>query len=378
MIRAYQYRLYPTVKQRTRLDANLELCRELYNAALEERIGSYKRTGKGVGRFDQQRQLKEIRQIRPEFQEIRSIVLCEVLLRLDKAFRAFFRRCRAGQKPGFPRFKSRRRFNSLSFAPGSWRQEANRLILGKVGGVKIRLHRPLPKARKTCVVKKNCGAWYAVIFCEVEPQPLPISDKAIGIDVGLESFATLSNGEIIDNPRWFQCSQRALRRRQRRIARRAKRSHRWRKACLLAAKLYEHIRQQRRDFQHKLSRKLVNEYGVIAVEDLNVKGLAGGMLAMQVSDAGWSQFIQKLSYKAAEAGRKLIAVNPSGTSQTCLCGARVSKRLSDREHICTACGLASPRDLVSAQLILQRGLESPSGANVGAVRPSVAREVYAT
>jgi putative transposase len=178
----------------------------------------------------------------------------------------------------------------------------------------------------------------------------------VGIDVGLLSFVTLSDGTTIDNPRCSRKAQAKLRRAQRRVARRQRGSHNRKKAVMLLQKAYAHVRNQRADFHHQTARALVNTYGVIAIEDLNIKGLAGGMLAKPVNDAGWSAFITKLAYKAAEAGRQLVYVNPYGTSQTCLCGAPVPKTLSQRWHQCEACGLSAARDHVSAQLILGLGL----------------------
>ena len=178
----------------------------------------------------------------------------------------------------------------------------------------------------------------------------------VGLDVGLLSFATLSDGTTLDNPRHYRKAQAKLRRAQRRVACRKRGSHnRW-KAVVLLQKAHAHGQNQRADFHHKMTRTLLNTYGVIAVEDLNIKGLASGMLAKSVHDAGWSAFIRKLAYKAGEAGRKLVHVDPRGTSQTCLCGAPVPKPLSQRWHQCDACGLSTARDHVSAQLILGLGL----------------------
>ena len=190
--------------------------------------------------------------------------------------------------------------------------------------------------------------------------------------VGLDSFAVLSDGTPIKNPRWYRKAQAKLRQAQRRVARRKKGSKRRRKAVAVLQKIHEHVANQRKDFQHKEAFKLVQRYGVIAVEDLTVKGLAGGLLAKSVQDAGWGGFLQMLAYKAESAGRQLFAVDPRGTSQTCVCGAKVPKRLSDREHVCTACGLMASRDHVSAQVILQRARTVPSSANVGEVMPCVA------
>ena len=372
MQRTFEYRLYPNRKQREILAAQVEMCRELYNAGLQERIEYYKTTGKGVTWLQQQAQLPAIKEARPEFNGVHAHTLEAVLIRLNRSFQNFFRRIKRGETPGFPRFKGRNRFNSLVFTPQSFRVEGNRVKLSKVGSIKIKMHRPLRKDTGTLFLKRICGAWYACFSCEVEPQPLPQSDAAVGIDVGLESFAVLSDGTTVKNPRWYQKAEAQLRIAQRRVARRKKGSKRGRKAVAIVQKIHEHIRNQRKDFQHKLSHSLVQKFGIIAVEALNVKGLAGGMLAKSVHDAGWAGFLSMLAYKAAQAGRQLIPVNPSGTSPTCLCGATVRKRLSDREPVCMECGLVAPRDLVSAQLILRRAGTQPLGANAGEVMPCVA------
>jgi putative transposase len=372
MQRTFKYRLYPNRKQRDILSAQLSMCRELYNAALQERIESYKTTGKGVTWLQQQSQLPAIKEVRPEFKSVHAHTLQAVLIRLNRSFQNFFRGVKKGETAGFPRFKGRNRFNSLVFTPAAWKMQGGKIALSKVGNVKIKLHRALPENTGTVILKQICGAWYACISCEVSAQPLPQSSKAIGIDVGLSSFAVLSDGSPIRNPRWYRKAQAHLRRAQRRVARRKKGSHRRRKAVAILQKIHEYVANQRKDFHHKLSHSLVEKYGVIAVEALNVKGLAGGMLAKSVHDAGWAGFISMLAYKAEYAGRQLIHVNPRGTSQTCVCGASVPKRLSDREHVCTACGLIADRDHVSAQVILQRARTVPSCANESEVTLCVA------
>jgi putative transposase len=369
MQRTFKYRLYPNRKQRERLSAQLDMCRELYNAALQERIESYKTTGQGVTWLQQQSQLPAVKESRPEFKNVHAHTLQAVLIRLNRSFQNFFRRVKQGQTSGFPRFKGRNRFNSLVFTPQSFKVEGNTVKLSKVGNVKIKMHRKLPETIGTLFLKRICGCWYACFSCEVEAQPLPNTDAAMGIDVGLESFAVLSDGTAVKNPRWYQAAQAKLRVAQRRVARRKKGSRRRRKAVEILQKIHEHITNQRKDFQHKLSYQIVQKFGTIAVEALNVKGLANGMLAKSVHDAGWSGFLDMLAYKAANAGRTLIAVDPRGTSQTCLCGASVRKRLSDREHVCTECGLIAPRDLVSAQVILQRARTAPSNVKIGEVMP---------
>ena len=205
----------------------------------------------------------------------------------------------------------------------------------------------------------------------METDPLPAIKQAIGIDVGLKSFAVLSDGTAIENPCYYQRAEAKLRVAQRRVARR-KRGHRRGQAVLLLQKIHQHIAQQKADFQPQLSTWLVQNYGTIAVEDLNVQGLAGSMLAKFVHDAGWAGFFQKLAYKAESAGREFIPVQAPGTSQTSICGAAVPKRLSDRGHVCSACGLITDRDHISARVILQRARIVPSCVNVGEVMPCVA------
>ena len=372
MQRTFKYRLYPSRKQRETLAAQLDLCRELYNAALQERIASYKTTRKGVTWLEQQAQLPAIKEVRPEFKSVHAHTLQAVLIRLNRAFQNFFRRVKNNETPGFPRFKGRNRFSSLVFTPTAFQVQGRHVAISKVGNIKIKMHRPLPEKHGTLFLKQVCGSWYACFSCAVAPQVLPPSTEEIGVDVGLESFAVLSDGTPIKNPRWYRKAQAKLRRAQRRVARRKKGSERRRKAVALLQKIHEHVANQRKDFQHKEALKLVQRYGVIAVEDLTIKGLAGGRLAKSVQDAGWGGFLQILAYKAESAGRKLCAVDPRGTSQTCVCGAKVPKRLWDREHVCTACGWMASRDHVSAQVILERARTVPSSANVGEVMPRVA------
>ena len=247
-----------------------------------------------------------------------------------KRTRRFFRRGH-----GFPRFKGKGWFDSFTYPQLGFRVEGSQVSLAKIGNVKIHLHRPLAGDIKTLTLKNENGKWYACFSCMVDSEPLPFQESVVGIDVGLESFAVTSDAEIVDNPRWFRQAQKKLRVRQRHVNRCRKRSSGWRKACKLVARLDRHVFNQRNDFQHKVSREFVENYGLIAVEDLNVKGLAGGRLAKSVHDAAWSSFIAKLLYKAESADRLLVKVEARGTSQQCPCGAPVPKKLWDRKHHCT-------------------------------------------
>jgi putative transposase len=357
MRKTYKYRLFTTEAQHQALDAQLsEACR-LYNAALQERRDAYQRCDVSLNYYDQAEQLKAIRNAGDC--TLANFSACQdILRRVEKTFKAFFRRVKAGQKAGYPRFKSRRRFDSYTFPSygDGCRLKDGRLYVQGVGHIKVKLHRPVDGSIKTITVKRACGRWYACFSVEYDVAPLPESAAATGIDVGLEHFATLANGETIANPRYCRKAQARLRIAQRRVARRTRGGKNRRKAVVLLQKAHAKVHNQRTDFQHKAARTLVNTFGIIAVEDLNIKGLASGMLAKSVNDAGWSSFIMKLTHKAAEAGRMLIAVDPRGTSQACLCGAEVRKTLAERWHQCPECGLSAARDHVSAQLILGLGL----------------------
>ena len=257
MQRTFKYRLYPNRKQRETLAAQVDLCRELYNAALQERIASYKTTGKGVTWLEQQAQLPSIKEVRPEFKSVHAHTLQAVLIRLNRAFQNFFRRVKNNETPGFPRFKGRNRFSSLVFTPTAFQVQGRHVAISKVGNIKIKMHRRLPEKHGTLFLKQVCGSWYACFSCAVAPQVLPPSTEEIGVDVGLESFAVLSDGTPIKNPRWYRKAQAKLRRAQRRVARRRKGSERRRKAVALLQKIHEHVANQRKDFQHKEALKLV-------------------------------------------------------------------------------------------------------------------------
>jgi putative transposase len=358
MRKTFKYRLYPNRTQAESLGVQLsEACR-FYNAALQERIEAYAKHRKSITYYDQAAQLTEIRAA-----DDLGLPNChcaqDVLRRLDKAFQAFFQRVKRKQKAGFPRFKSHRRYDSITFpshGDGNKLLPSGHLFVQGVGNIKVKLHRPLHGKIKTVSVKRQCEHWYVCFSVETPVQPLPESEEAVGIDVGLSSFAVLSDGTEIENPRLYQKGQKRLRRAQRRVARRKKGSQRRGKAVVLLRKIHQHIFNQRNDHQHKLARMLVSQFGMIFVEDLNVKGLAGGMLAKAVQDASWSSFVATLAYKAEEAGRLFAKVDSRGTSQRCPCGAKVPKKLSDREHVCTKCGLTTTRDHASATEILRLGL----------------------
>jgi putative transposase len=261
MRKAFKYRLYPNKEQERTLFWMLARCRELYNAALSERRDAYRMAGKSISYYEQKRDLPEVKALlRPEYQVIHSQVLQDVLLRLDKTFKAFFRRVAEGEKPGYPRFQGRNRYTSFTYPQGGYSLSEKHVTLSKIGTVKLKLHRPIEGKIKTCTIKYEAGQWYCVFSCEcAAPDPFPASAEEIGIDLGLLHFAALSDGTFIDSPSYYRSSEKALARRQQVKDRRKCGSHRREKARKLLAKAHRKLRHQRRDFLHKQSRKLVRQ-----------------------------------------------------------------------------------------------------------------------
>jgi putative transposase len=378
MIRTWKYRLYPTNAQEKALDFLLWQGRLLYNAALEQRITVYEETGEGVTYPQQWAHFRDLRNANPDtLGQLNATSVQQMLRRLDKAFRAFFRRLKAGERPGFPRFKGHHRFNSLEYRHG----DGCKLRLGKrvmlyvqnVGEIKVKYHRTLPDdaAIKHVVIKRSNRKWYVCLMLDLpDPAIEPHAGPAVGIDMGLHSLLALSDGQTVDNPRWLRQSLAKLRVAQRRLARRQKGSARRRKAAAQVARLHEQVANQRRDFWHKLTRELANTYGLIALEDLTLKFMtANHHLALSAHDAGLGEFQQLLQYKAESAGAEVVTVNPAYTSQLCSgCGVMVEKDLSVRVHQCPHCGLTLDRDVNAARNILFLAVESArtgrSGDNV--------------
>lgn len=365
LVKTHKYRLIPNKAQRAALDQTLFLCRSLYNDALQERIGAYK-LHQRVGRFDQDRQLPAIKEAVPEYKTVHSQVLQNVLKKLDVAYQNFFRRCKQGGAPGFPRFKGKDRYDSFVYNSAGWSLQGNQLSLSKIGNVKVRLSRPLPNdaVLKLCTIKREADGWYATITFEFEPVPLPSTGLPVGIDVGIASFATFSDGTVIPNPRIYQQAQAELRRAQRRVARRNKGSHRRRKAVVLLKKVHQRIANRRANFLHKLSTAVIQKYDAIAIEDLNVAGMSQGNLAKHVLDVSWAEWFRQLSYKAEWAGRMFVAVDPRYTSQTCAQCDHASKdnRKTQELFLCVSCGHTDHADRNAAVNILARA--ELSDANV--------------
>jgi putative transposase len=360
----YKYRLFPTSAQRTSLEKTLGACRWLYNKTLETRKNAWEQEQKSVGRYDTISMILQWKAENPSLIGVHSQVLQEVCTRVDLAFQAFFRRVKAGEeKVGYPRFRGRDRYDSFTFPQSGFKLVGNQLTLSKIGDVKIELHRPICGKVKTLTLRRDAvGNWYACFSCECDIQPLPPVAKVVGVDLGLSTFAYLSNGEKIARQRWMKQDERDIARLQRKKELFAKGSPERRKVVHALCHAYERAANRRRDFAHQESRKLVNQYQFIALENLDIRDMqvnGNKTISRGIADVAWGQFVQFTAYKAANAGRLVVLVDPKGTTQMCSgCSAIVPKDLSIRIHDCPHCGLKLNRDHNAALNILARGLAS--------------------
>jgi putative transposase len=375
--RAYKYRLYPTKGQAATLVQILARCRELYNAALQERHDAYRMASVKITYDAQKRELPGVKDVRPEYRQVGSQVLQDVIKRVDLAFAAFFRRMAAGEKPGYPRFRGRDRYDSFTYSQAGWKvTDGGRLLLSGIGALKVKWSRPIQGTIKTVTIRRSADQWYVSFSCVLEvPPPAPPDRPATAIDVGLEYFATLADGSHIDNPRYFREAEATLARRQRSRDRKKRGGKNRRRANLLVAKAHRRIRNKRLDFHHQEARKIVARHGAISIEGLRINNMVRNpALSKSISDAGWNQFLTILTHKAEEAGVVVVVVNPAGTSQVCSgCGRSVPKTLSERWHTCPYedCGLSLQRDHNSAREILNRaGLADPLRGYPVAVVPA--------
>ena len=375
-----KYRLFPTKAQEHRLEQTLETCRQVYNSLLNWHKHDYEVLGKTVSRYQMNGAFPKWRKEFPEIADVHSQVLQNISLRVELAFSAFFRRVKAGEKPGFPRVKGNG-YDSFCFPGASvgYSVVNGGLRLSKITEpnvtIKMRLHRPLVGKVKTCCIHRVGRKWFACFSVEQEDNFLPPCTDGIGLDAGLNSFLALSNGEFVDNPRFFRKEEKALAKAGRKQAKTKKRSQERRKANKVLSRIHERVRNRRHDFVHQTARRLVNRFGMIAVEKLNIKNMskapapkpdpnnegqflpngAGSKAGLNKSilDAAWSQFRSILTHKAESANREVIAVNPAYTSQDChVCGYRAQKKLSERWHFCPICSASLDRDTNAAINIL--------------------------
>ncbi len=354
---ALKYRLFPSKAQETALNETLAVCRLVYNSLLHERTALHEQGLKSPAYYTQAPAITQWKKDHAELKTVHSQVLQNVAVRVDLAFQAFFRRVKAGETPGYPRLKGEGQYDSITY-PGSGFKIGESSVwlslFGRQVQVQAKLHRPIVGKVKTCTVRRYGSKWFVCFSVEQPDNLLPKSEEAVGLDAGLNSFLALSNGEFVDNPRFFRRDEKALAKAGRKQAKTVKRSKERRKANRVLSRIHERIRNRRHDFVHQTARRLVNRFGVIAVEKLNVKGMVKNHnLAKSISDASWSMFRSVLAHKAESAGREICAVNPAYTSQDChACGYRAKKKLSERWHNCPMCTASLDRDTNAAINIL--------------------------
>jgi len=374
-VKTFRYRLYPSGAQRRLLESTVETCRRFYNDCLAERKEAWEAEKRNVRKVEQPRRVKAVKAANRYAAGVHSHVLQVAVADLDRAFRSFFRRVKAGEKPDYPRFKGRDRFDSFGLKEygNGWKVDGKRLRLSGIGRVAVRWHRSLEGVPKTLRVRRTPGGWYARVTCETAPAPLPATDREVGIDVGLSSLVATSDGETIGHPRWYRREQARLRVLQRRVCRREKGGANRGKAVRVVARHALHVADRRKDFLAKMAHSLVERYDLIALEDLRIPNMVKNRhLAKSILDSGWGYFRTHLARKAAEAGRVVVLVDPAYTSQTCsACGNRFAEHigLSIRLVSCS-CGLSLDRDISAARNILRAGRArwEPTSALVGVSR----------
>ena len=377
----FKYKLIPTPEQERALERVVGLCRRLDNAALEQRITAWQRCQVAVSRSEQEAELKAIRAKFPEYAALHSHVLQDVLARLDRTYQAFFRRVQRGEQAGFPRFKPATRYTSFTYKEygNAARLDTGMLVLAKIGRIAVRWSRPLEGTLKTGTLTREADGWYVAISCaEVPVKLLPRAGQETGIDLGLESFATLADGSQIPNPPSFRVAELALKRVQRRVSRRRRGSYRRRKAVTLLARAHQQrVRRARADVQHKTALALVRQNDTIAHEDLQTATmLKNHHLATSIADAGWSALLAILSCTAADAGNTVVGVPPASTSQACSgCGVLIQTGVSVRWHSCPDCGTSLHRDHNAARTIVRQGQHRAVGQTVQARTQPVAADV---
>ncbi|MFZ1897912.1 RNA-guided endonuclease InsQ/TnpB family protein [Methanoregula sp.] len=367
MLKAYQYRLYPTKAHTTVLNRTFDLCRKVYNNTLALKRDSWDYDVKSVSLFETNKELTIWKQDYPELSSVYSQVLQNVQVRVDLAFKAFFQRVKkGGDKAGYPRFKSFGRYDSITYPQMGFSLDVqNQMIFAsKIGKIRALIHRPIEGTIKTMTIRRSCaGKWYVSFAAEYEPEiKVHSGEEVTGIDLGLTSFATLSNGEKIENPRFFRREEQALAKVQRRLSKEEKGTPERAKRRLIVAKVHDRIANKRKNFIHQESRKLVDRYKLIAFEDLKIKNMQqNSHLSKSIADVSWGMMVQATTNKAGEAGSLVVLVDPKNTSQLCSrCNQIVRKELSDRVHCCPFCGLTMDRDQNAAINIMRLGLQSPA------------------
>ena len=360
----YKFRLNPTKAQRTAMQQSLDACRWVYNKTLETRKRAWQDEKKRVSLYDTNKMLTQWKRDNPFVKSAFSQALQEAQTRVDLAFKAFFRRVKAGsKKAGYPRFRGFNRYDSFTYKQygNGVKLSDDSLYLSKIGLVKINLHRqPCGTPKLVTIQRDRLGNWYACFSCIVEPQHLEPTHEVVGIDLGLTKFMVLSNGGVVQRQRCMKQDQKDLKRLQRKVSRLPKGCPERRKAVRALNHVHTRIAHRRKEFAHKVSRQLVDRYQLIVFENLDIAAMQQDTfktITRGIADVAWGQVVAFTTYKAEYAGRKVIKVNPRGTTQGCSgCGEVVPKKLSVRVHDCQHCGLRLDRDLNAAPNILSRGL----------------------
>ena len=355
---AYKFRMYPNRQQEAQLDLNLETCRHLYNLALADRKYSYET--EGISRtYEDQAAMLVVEKKDGNFTCVFSQVLQDVLRRLDKSFKAFFRRVKNGEKPGYPRFKGAGWYKSFTYPQVGFKLDCSKLTLSKIGSIRIFKHREVEGKIKTCTIKKDLlGHWYVILVSEMEDVPQVEPKVAIGVDVGLNNMVALSDGTAIQYPRYYVQAEKKLAVAQRELSRKKKGSISRQVAKTRVAKLHQKIQNHRDEFLHQVSRKLVDSADLIVFENLNISGmLKNHHLAKHIQDHAWGKLILFTQSKAAKAGKVVELVDARYTSQKCSqCGIIVPKTLAERVHCCPNCRLEMDRDINASLNIRTLGL----------------------
>jgi putative transposase len=362
---SYKYPIFPNKITQWKLEENLDACRWLYNRLLKD-LNDAKEKGIKLKIYDTQNMIPSLKLENPKLNLVYSKVLQMVNYTLWSNFKGLAASKKNGRKIGHIRFKGYGWYNTMNYNQSGFKidQDHSLLHLSKIGEMRIKIYRKIEGCIKAVIIKREGERWFAIVQADQEPQPLPETEEAVGLDVGLTSFVVDSEGNEMENPRCAEQSEDKLVRLQRRLARAVRGSNNYGAIKDKIAKLHKRINCQRDDFLHKLARMYVNKFDIICVEDLDVKGLKekGHNRGMHrsIHDASWSKFIFMLSYKAQSAGRKLIKVDPKNTTQRCsACGGIVKKDLSVRVHECPNCGFSCNRDYNASRNILITGMEQP-------------------
>ena len=370
MLKAYKFRIYPTKAQITVMERTLDLCRWTYNQTLAYRKNLYEQEGKSSSKYATNALLPTWKEEKPELNEVFSQVLQNVQERVDLALKAFFRRVKAGEEPGYPRFKGQGWYKSFTYPDSEtgYKLQGSKLTLSKIGSIRIFKHREVEGKIKTCTIKKdNLGHWYAILVSEIEDVPQIEPKTAIGVDVGLKNMVALSDGTTLDYPRYYVQAQKKLAVVQRNLSRRKKGSSNRQVAKIKVARLHQRIENLRNEFLHQVSRKIVDCADLIVFENLNIKGmLKNHHLAKHIQDHAWGKLIQFTQSKAEKAGKVVELVDARYTSQKCSqCGIIVPKTLADRNHLCPNCGLEMDRDINASVNIRTLGLRGRACREIG-------------